>query len=136
MTRSKLILRTCVCLMECFWVCSLCEFACCLPHICIAVISGLKYSIAVFPHHLLKYPLLNWLGLKRKRIYFFLEHVRKMSEICQWWKYWIFTWPFLMSRYLHVRYIPNLWMEAYMSSVFSKTQKFSCPFMVSCWLGN
>lgn len=40
--------------MECSWICSLCEFASCLPDICTAVKSSQKYSNTVFSHDLIK----------------------------------------------------------------------------------
>lgn len=51
---SEHILIACVCCMECSWICSLCEFASCLPDICTAVKSSQKYSNTVFSHDLIK----------------------------------------------------------------------------------
>lgn len=125
---SEHILIACVCCMECSWICSLCEFASCLPDICTAVKSSQKYSNTVFSHDLIKISPTELVYVKERL--FFHTTYQKNSVIKLWWMYWIFAWSVLMSRYLFIRCVLNCWMQVCMSSVFSKTSKF---FPISTW---
>lgn len=48
---DKFVLRACIHLIGCSWVCSGHMFACRFPDKSIAVKGGLKYSTTIFPHH-------------------------------------------------------------------------------------